>query len=90
MNDDLTSAASRARWLAALAAAIESAQQLAWQLGTSDRPSAEARELYSRLEAARAEVESLRGRRAQPCDERRGAAWLDSLGWSGALLDPAE
>lgn len=81
-------AANKARWLAELADAIESAQRLAWKLGTAPHPSPEARELYSRLEAARVEVESLRGvfiraRLAEP-------AWLDALGWSGSLSDPAD
>lgn len=80
-------AATRARWLAELANTIESAQQLAWQLGTAARPSPEARELYSRLEAARVEVEAMRGARAG-VRELPEPPWLESLGWSGALLDP--
>lgn len=81
-------AANRARWLAELAGAIESAQLLAWQLGTAERPSAEARELYGRLEAARVEVETMRGISVHtPLAE---PAWLEALGWSGALLDPAD
>jgi hypothetical protein len=81
-------AANRARWLAELASAIESAQLLAWQLGTAERPSAEARELYGRLEAARVEVETMRGISVHtPLAE---PAWLEALGWSGALLDPAD
>lgn len=81
-------AANRARWLAELASAIESAQLLAWQLGTAERPSAEARELYGRLEAARVEVETMRGVSVHtPLAE---PAWLEALGWSGALLDPAD
>lgn len=53
-------AALRAEWLAQLAEAIEGAQRLAWQLGTQDVTSIEARELYGRLEAARLELDSLR------------------------------
>lgn len=88
LNGTGKSAATRARWLAELADAIESAQQLAWQLGTATRPSPEARELYSRLEAARIEVESMRGISVHaPVAEPR---WPDSLGWSGSLLDPAD
>lgn len=88
LNRTGQTAATRARWLAELASAIESAQRLAWQLGTAARPSPEARELYGRLEAARIEVESMRGvsvhaNRAEP-------SWLDSLGWNGSLLDPAD
>lgn len=82
------SGATRARWLAELANAIESAQRLAWQLGTASRPSPEARELYSQLEAARVEVESMRGVSIHA--HRSEPSWLDALGWSGNLLDPAD
>ena len=54
-------AALRAKWCAQLAEAIEGAQRLAWQLGTDEAVSMEARELYDRLEAARLELDSLRG-----------------------------
>lgn len=82
------SAATRARWLAELANAIESAQRLAWQLGTATRPSPEARELYGRLEAARVEVESMRGISIHtPLAE---PAWLAALGWTGNPNDPAD
>ena len=54
-------AALREKWFVQLAEAIEGAQHLAWQLGTSESTSAEARELYGRLEAARQELDSLRG-----------------------------
>ena len=88
LNNSERNAVSRAHWLAELADAIESAQKLAWQLGTSTQPSGEARKLYGRLEAARIEVESMRGVSAGT--PVMAPAWLDSLGWSGALLDPAE
>lgn len=88
LNRGGSTAAIRTRWLAELADAIESAQLLAWQLGTAERPSAEARELYGRLEAARLEVETMRGItvRTPVVDP----AWLEALGWSGSLLDPAD
>ncbi|MBA3577931.1 MAG: hypothetical protein H0W39_10035 [Sphingomonas sp.] len=80
-------AALRAQWLARLSDAIDDAQRVAWQLRTSDSVSKEARELYSRLEDARIEVESLRG-----LSERglRGADpdWLGKLGWSTSLDPP--
>ena len=53
-------ALQRARWLAELAQAIAQAQKLAWSLGVVEGDSEEARELYTRLEAVRTEVESLR------------------------------
>jgi hypothetical protein len=90
LNKDERNAATRARWLAELANAIESAQQLAWQLGTASRPSAEARDLYGRLEAARVEVESMQGAGALSRDSSPAPVWLDALGLSGALLDTAE
>jgi hypothetical protein len=59
------SAASRAKWLAELAIAIDEAQRLAWRVGVTEAKSSEALELYVRLEAARVEVEALR-RAARP------------------------
>jgi hypothetical protein len=51
----------REQWFAELSNAIEGAQRLAWQLGTREWTSEEARELYGRLEAARLELDMLRG-----------------------------
>lgn len=79
-------AALRAEWLARLAEAIEGAQRVAWQLRTYESASVEARELYSQLEAARLELESLRGvrhRSREPIDQN----WLEKLGWSGSISD---
>lgn len=88
LNRKDSAASTRARWLTELADAIESAQQLAWQLGTAERPSAEARELYGRLEAARIEVETMRGISIHtPIAD---PAWLDSFGWTGRRLDPTD
>lgn len=84
------SAATRARWLAELANAIESAQRLAWQLGTAERPSAEARQLYSRLEAARIEVEMMQGVDPLPVYCLDEAFRFDPLGWNARLMDPAD
>lgn len=50
----------RARWLAQLADAIDQAQLVAWKLGIDGTQSAEAFELYCRLETAREEIEQLR------------------------------
>ena len=84
-----TAAALRARWLAELADAIESAQSLAWQLGTQERTSAEARELFGRLEAARLELESIRraGVERAWTIERE---WLQELGWPGGRESPPD
>ena len=77
----------RAQWLAQISEAIESAQHVAWQLGTREGASTQARELYSRLEAVRQELESMRGivRRDDATIE---PDWLQKLGWSGSLWEP--
>lgn len=82
-------AALRAEWFARLSEAIEGAQRLAWQLGTHEGASNDARELYGRLEAARLELDSLKGLVGRPID-RAGPDWLHQLGWSGSLRDPRD
>ena len=57
----MISATERARWLAELASAIDEAQILLWRVGVAEGDNADARELYGRLEAARGEIECLRG-----------------------------
>lgn len=79
-------AALRAEWFAQLAETIEDAQRVAWQLRTREDASSEARELYSRLEAARLELNSLRGADAES-SRTFDADWLRALGWSGSLAD---
>lgn len=74
-------AALRAEWFAQLADAIEGAQRLAWQLGTSDGTSMDARDLYGRLEAARLELDSLRGL-ASVRESRVEPNWLQNLGFN--------
>jgi hypothetical protein len=74
-------AALRAEWLAQLAEAIEGAQRLAWQLGTQEVTSVEARQLYGRLELARLELDSLR----RLLGNAGGAIepdWLQKLGFA--------
>ena len=79
-------AALRAEWFVRLAEAIEGAQRVAWQLRTSASASAEARELYSRLEYVRLEVESLRQVPVRH-SHKTDSDWLKRLGWSGSLQD---
>ena len=79
---------ARASVLEELAAAIESAQRVAWLLGSAENASFEARELYGELEAVRVELEALRlaNRRIA-----RGQIepWLARhVGWPGALAAP--
>ena len=82
-------AALRADWFARLAEAIDGAQRVAWQLRTHECAAVEARELYGRLEAARLELESLRGiaaRSGDPIDPDL----LEQLGWISSLSDPPD
>lgn len=79
-------AAVRSRWMAELASAIDEAQRVAWQLGAQSGASQEARELYGRLEAARVELEELRGVAGGGADNLEPLL-LQRLGWIGALDD---
>ena len=81
--------ALRAEWLACLAQALEGAQQVAWQLRTDESASGNARDLYGRLEEARMQLESLRGIAVLP-NQSPDPDWVRKLGWSSALLDPAD
>ena len=51
----------RAQQFSELATAIDDAQRLAWRLGTAGRCSREALDLYCQLDAAREELEEIRG-----------------------------
>ena len=76
----------RAEWLAQLEEAIEAAQRLAWQLGSRQSTSEEARELYGRLHEARLQLDSLRGiNRSEAPDVEPN--WLQKLGWGSPLID---
>ena len=72
-------ALERARWLAELAEAIAQAQKLAWRLGVAEGDLGEARELYARLEAVRAEVELLRMSGWTEVRQEVEPDWLDAL-----------
>ena len=87
---DQVVALERARWLAELAQAIAQAQKLAWRLGVAEGDNEEARELYARLEAVRAEVDSLRF--GEWVDVRReiDPALLNSLLSGSRWLAPRE
>jgi hypothetical protein len=80
--------ALRAAWLALLAEAIDGAQRLAWQLGMQEPTSMEARQLYGQLEAARVELDSLRGLAVPPMHDI-DPNWLQKLGWAAPQSDPA-
>ncbi len=80
-----TSSTERARWLAELALALEEAQKVAWRLGVSEGDSAEAKELYGRIEAARAEIDRLRLSGFRRIREESDPDWTDILLWERKL-----
>jgi len=73
-------AALREQWFAQIEQAIEGAQRLAWQLGTRECTSEEARELYGRLEAARLELDALRHRKRSNQSLKIDPEWVRKLG----------
>ena len=79
------SSAERARWLSNLAQALDEAQKVAWRLGVSEGDSAEAKELYGRIETVRAEVERLRLSGSRRISEESGPDWSDLLLWDRKL-----
>lgn len=83
---DQAVALERARWLAELAQAIAQAQKLAWSLGVVEGDNGEARELYARLEALRAEVDSLRFGDWVDVRTEIDPKWVQSLFENGEAL----
>lgn len=53
-------AVERSRWLGELARAIDAAQHLIWDYGSEAGLSAEALDLYARLEVVREDLDSIR------------------------------
>lgn len=74
------SVAERARWLAELAAAVDEAQVLLWRIGVLEGDNPDAKELYGRLEGARAEIECLRGVRELGRD-KLDPDWMNLFPW---------
>ena len=72
------SAAERARWLAELAEALEQAERLVWSLGDLPQTDPEVTELYGSLDAARAEVQALRFKRAALAQPALEPFWINS------------
>jgi hypothetical protein len=83
-----SSSTERARWLSELADALDEAQKVAWRLGVSEGDCAEAKELYGRIEAARAEVDRLRLNGFRRIREESGPDWTNIQLWA-RRLDPA-
>src|SRR4051794_41805421 len=79
-----------ARWLAKLAVAITQAQKVVWRIGVSEGDSAEAKDLYCRLEAVRAEGEALR-RGPSPAPKRETRSyWRHFLSENRNFDPPAQ
>ena len=76
-------------WLSELADALDEAQRLMSLLGLTRGRSAEARDLYRRLELARAEIEDLQqSGTARP--DHFGPDWVKSMLESANRLGPAD
>lgn len=69
----------RSQWLAEISDKIDMAQRLAWDLRTQELVSAEARELYGRLEAARLELEAIRDASSWWVEACNDDGWLAGL-----------
>lgn len=82
-------ALERARWLAELAQAIAQAQKLVWTLGVIEGDNEEARELYTRLELARGDVEALRFGGWVEVRKEIDPLWLERLLDGGSPLAEA-
>ena len=76
------SATERARWLAELADALEEAQKLAWEIGQSENQSAQAMDLYGRLETVRLEVRAIRVSRSDRNRADFNPEWTEYSPWS--------
>jgi len=78
------SAAERAQWLAELAQVLDEAQKLVGRLVIAEGCRSEALDLSARLEAARAEVQSLRRSRASEHSGNFDPKWSKHLLWDHA------
>ena len=56
----------RSRWLGELSQAIDDAQHVVWEFGSAVGLSADALDLYARLEVIRSEIEDVRRARRAP------------------------
>jgi cell division inhibitor SulA len=73
-------AAQRARWLAELAEALETARALVMEMG-ADQGRIDAVELYARIEAVRFEVQAMRLGRGSAVGAHPGPEWTRNLPW---------
>lgn len=74
-------AADRARWLAEVADALEQAHRLLFELDLENDATADALDLYVRIEAARLEVQSLRLSRTVAPRNPADPNWTNSPAW---------
>ena len=79
------SAAERARWLAELAQVLQEAQELVSELAVARGRKSEALDVCARLEAARAQVQSLRRSRMGESPEQVDPIWTEHLPWDRAV-----
>jgi hypothetical protein len=79
------SAAERARWLAELAQVLQDAQELVSRLAVARGRKSEALDVCARLEAAYAEVQSLRRSRTSESVANIDSNWSKHLPWDRAL-----
>jgi hypothetical protein len=79
------SAAERARWLAELAHVLQDAQELVSRLAVARGRKSEALDVCARLEAAYAEVQSLRRSRTSESAANIDPNWIKRLPWDRAL-----
>lgn len=78
---DGMAAAERARWLAELSGALNSARDLLHELHGETKPGIEVQELYVRIEAARLEVQSLRLSRTFTGRTENAPEWTELSLW---------
>jgi hypothetical protein len=79
------SGTQRARWLAELAQVLDEAQALVSGLAEIQGPRVETLDLSARLEAARAEVQSLRRSRTRPTPSHTSVDWSSEAPWHRAF-----
>jgi hypothetical protein len=79
------SAAERARWLAELAQVLQEAQELVSRLAVARGRKSEALDVCARLEAAYAQVQSLRRSRTSQSPGNVDPIWSEHLPWDRAL-----
>ena len=73
--------AQRARWLSELSEALDEARSLIWQLAMAEIRDVDALDLSARVEAASAEVQSIRLSRMDRSSIQAGPKWTSLHPW---------